>query len=555
MVQNGVVELTRRDLYRAVFRHKKKGLAFFLAVIALAAAATGLSPRTYRSEGTLLVRLGRENATLDPTATLGRDPVVSFGASREDELNSVVEILSSQAILEQVVEAIGEKPILREPSAVEGGKVPKSPPSKTSPGEPAPQPDPSSSNGSGERNAPRAAPTKAAVVDWQLLDRWRRASPEVPARERAVRRLSDHLEVYAGRDSNLVHIAYEADDPELAQRVVAELIDCYLQQHVRLFRTQGSREFLEEQTAHLRKELTTTETALRDLKNETGLAAPEEQREIVVEQIGRLEDELATAEVARAASQARVERLRSSIAELPKTELLSQTSGHPNEAADRMRQRLFDLEIQLEEYRARYTGEHPLLQEVRQQVAAAQEILGRETTSRDQVTSGKSSTFGEAELALLEEETRLAELEAKTIGLETELASARARAKTLNADLVQIAKLQRELDLHESNYRKYATNLEQSRIDEALELERISNISVVQHATRNFDPVHPKVAVNVLLALAVGTLGGLALTLTSQYLDHTFDTPEEVERELGLPVLVSVPRMPKRWLAIGSLRR
>jgi uncharacterized protein involved in exopolysaccharide biosynthesis len=71
------------------------------------------APKVYRSEGKLLVRLGRENATLEPTATLGHDLPISIPPSRETEVNSVVEILESRALYEEVVDAISPAVILR----------------------------------------------------------------------------------------------------------------------------------------------------------------------------------------------------------------------------------------------------------------------------------------------------------------------------------------------------------------------------------------------------------------------------------------------------------
>ena len=97
---------TLRDIYCALFRHKRKAIAFFLAVMTLVTLLTIFSPRVYRSEGTLFVRLGRENMTLDPTVTLGQEPTVAMSQSRENEINSVAEILQSRQLIEKVVDLI-----------------------------------------------------------------------------------------------------------------------------------------------------------------------------------------------------------------------------------------------------------------------------------------------------------------------------------------------------------------------------------------------------------------------------------------------------------------
>ena len=51
-------------------------------------------PEIYRSDAKLMVRIGRESVTLDPTATTGQ--VIAVGPSRESEINSEMEILKSR---------------------------------------------------------------------------------------------------------------------------------------------------------------------------------------------------------------------------------------------------------------------------------------------------------------------------------------------------------------------------------------------------------------------------------------------------------------------------
>src|SRR4051812_46719821 len=99
-------------VWRALTRHKTAAAAFFVGVLAVVAAVTLLTPRTYRSQSKLFLRLGRENATLDPTATLGQNPVIAVPVSRENEINSVLEILKTRVLLEKVVDRVGPAVIL-----------------------------------------------------------------------------------------------------------------------------------------------------------------------------------------------------------------------------------------------------------------------------------------------------------------------------------------------------------------------------------------------------------------------------------------------------------
>ena len=89
----------------------------------------------------------------------------------------------------------------------------------------------------------------------------------------------------------------------------------------------------------------------------------------------------------------------------------------------------------------------------------------------------------------------------------------RQELAALNDNELRVAALQREVDLLDADYRKYSNNLEQSRIDQQLETQRMSNIGIVQPASYEPRPIRPQTALNLLLGICVGLFGGLALPL------------------------------------------
>ena len=88
-----------RDYFHAVGRFKWRAAAFFALTMLLAVLYLRLVPRQYASEAKLFVRVGRENAALDPTLTRGE--TMAINGSREEEMNSIVEHLRSRCILER----------------------------------------------------------------------------------------------------------------------------------------------------------------------------------------------------------------------------------------------------------------------------------------------------------------------------------------------------------------------------------------------------------------------------------------------------------------------
>lgn len=457
-----------RDLAPVISHHKGKMALSFLAVMAAVAVYTLVCPRAYRSQAKLFVRLGRENATLDPTATVGQAPVVAVPQSRENEINSAVEILNSRVLLEKVVDAVGPEAILygREPAATEGGDA---------------------------------------------------SSPDtLQQRYRAIKRLTKRLNVEPVKKSNVILVAYDGPTPELAQTVVSKLVGYYLERYIQLNRTPGAHQFFAEQTARQRSQLTRAEEELRDLKSETALLVPETQRQILASRMGRLQDELLQTTGTLAATEAEVRLLREKLSSLSATQITARIKGIRNEAADNMRGQLYTLQLRELESSQKHPEGHPELKRLRQQAAAAKDLLGREEQEREQVQEGPSRLYEEAQLALLRNEPVLASLRAKADSLRTQLEQQRAELKVLNENALRITRLEREFSLQEAHYRRYAENLEQAQIDRALEAERISNISVVQPATLEIEPVQPRLLLNFGMGGLLAVLGSFGLALQAE---------------------------------------
>ena len=277
-----------RDLYSALFRHKWKMILFFFTVTLTVTAATFLVAEIYRSEARLLVRLGRESVTLDPTATTGQ--TIQVNQSRQSEINSELGILRSRELAERVVDSIGWEVF-------------------------AERPDQQFSSEDSVRETLRKTRREIRIATERhrsLLERLDLVDP-VDERTKAVLMVMRDLKVDASKNSSIINVSYEAQSPKLAQNVVAKVVDFYLEKHIAVHQTPGSHEFFLKQSDHLRGKLEKLEDELRNLKDETGISSLEEQRRVIVDRIGALEQEIERTEAGLAASRAKVEALRKSL--------------------------------------------------------------------------------------------------------------------------------------------------------------------------------------------------------------------------------------------------
>ena len=464
-------EVAPLDLFRLVHRQWWKILLVLVLGLGATAAYTALSPLTFKSEAKLFVRVGRESVALDPTATTGN--TVTLNESRDSELNSISELLASRLILEQVVDELGPERVLgvSEPAKeIEARRIP--------------------------------------LLDSVRLNPFRVYS----LRDKAIKSLGQGLTVRIVKRSCIVSLSAEAAEPDLAQEILETLIRSAREEHLRVNRTKGSHEFFNEQAEKLKAQLATQEGELRDLKNKSGLAAHDQQREIHLARIGELERELSTTETNRKAAEAEVESRRATLARLPETIITEEVRGQPNTVEDGMRQQLYALQLKEKELSAKYQDDTFIVKQAREQVALAQEVLDKEVR-KHQVTRGVSKSRDELLLALHNREATLVALRAQSESLQSELATAKSRIESLNEDEIKIAQYQRAIDLAATNYRKYAENLEQARIDSELETEKISNINVLQAPTYSLTPASPRIKLNLAVgaALSLALAAGLAV--------------------------------------------
>ncbi len=510
---------SRRDFYNVLFRHKRKMIFFFLGVFLVVALGTFLGSRVYRSEAELLVRLGRENATVGPTVATGR--VININADRETEINSEVDILKSQELAEEVVEAVGAKRIL---------------------------------HGAKETLAPDAsAPTvvrfyirRAVEYPFELISHLLflegRATPHsrLLQKDLATEALGKRLDVEASKKSNIITITYETNDPALARNVLNRLVGFYVQKHIEVNRTPGSYTFFKEQKAKLQSSLDRTEEELRELKNRSSVASVSEQRRLILDRIGAMKRELAHIQSSSAATTARVKALTATLARLPGTVQKNEITGFASSAADEMRKRVYELELEEQKLLSTYTPNSIPVREIRRRIQQGRALLVK-AQQQNQVTTGINENYQKIQLDLVTEKAKLASLKARAKAIRAQLEGAREEMVSLNGTQLRFERLERDLATQKSSYRKYSDSLEQARIDEALDVQRISNISIVEPATYTIKPVRPKAFVNLALGFFLGIFGALGLAFFSEFQDDSFQKPEDVASRLRLPVLAALP--------------
>jgi uncharacterized protein involved in exopolysaccharide biosynthesis len=224
----------------------------------------------------------------------------------------------------------------------------------------------------------------------------------------------------------------------------------------------------------------------------------------------------------------------------PKTLELSRVSGRGNPAADTMKQRLQELRLMETQMASRYADTYRPLIDIREQIKQVEGALAKEQETRTEVTTGVDENRQALQLSLDTERAQLDAQTARKTALDGELAKVKEQLAALAAQEADFMQLQREVELAEKEYKGYRDNLQRARVSAALDMDKVSNVSVVQPATLPMGPAKPNKALNMGLGALLGLFGGVFLAFVVEFLDDSLNTTSKAEKRLGVPVLVAL---------------
>lgn len=487
------------DLHKSARKHWFKAAVCATGVLAFSTFVILLLPRTYVSEAKLFVKLGRESVTLDPTATTGQ--LISINESRENEINSLLELLRSRQIAAATVEALT-------PEVVLGYRAPPEVPSL-------------------ELAKLDSLPSESSAIESKIQ--------QSKSFQLATQKIEKSVEIVSPKRSSVVNIICKAESPELAQAIVTTVLNAFREQHVRANQTKGSFDFFVRQEKVLQDQWRAATDALRNAKNRIGTSSIEATRASLQNQLADAESRILAVASEAAASKAKITAIEATIAALP-AQMLTQEIESPSAAVDTMRGSLYQVEMRQTEFLSKLQDEHPLSLALREQIDGLKEILQLEQPKRVQTTTAVNPSRQALELAKLTEEANLTSHESRlntAIDQRGELVN---KLREMNGYEIELLDLQRHVDITAQSYREVAGKLEQARLHRELESQKISNVNVVQHASYVSKAIAPKRSLLFAAAVPFALLSGAAVIVVMAIFGRRFRSVVQIKDALGIPV-------------------
>ncbi len=228
-----------------------------------------------------------------------------------------------------------------------------------------------------------------------------------------------------GKATIAFNVSYEDRSAEQALRVANELLTLFLDENVRTrtARAAETTDFLETEAGKLQKQLEVLESQIAAFKQENNNALPE-HLDLHLNMLQRSEQDLQRVDSDRKALEEELRFLKIELA-AAKTGLSAATSASGPQSPS---QQLAALRLQLLNYEARYSDEHPDVQSLRQRISALEQSTGL----------GPSRTVIEEQLA--KATRQLADLQKSYETSHPDVQSAAARVAKLKQDLATAPK-------------------------------------------------------------------------------------------------------------------
>lgn len=340
-----------------------------------------------------------------------------------------------------------------------------------------------------------------------------------------------HLNVAREGATYIVALRFQSHNAAKATNVANAMAREYLASSVRLKIQSAS-----EQATSLTERLSTAssaaeqaDAALAQYKASNGIVTGATGGTVTEQQISTVTSELAAAESAAAAARSNYMAARAQIAQSG-IEAVSSVLSSPTILE--LRRQRGDLLRSRAEVDARYGPKHPETLKVARQVEGLEGQIREESL---RIVSG------------LESDARSAE--ARAASLRGVLGGLKGQLETNSRASVAADSLQREAEAKRTIFNQLAGAAQQVNQQEQSNVAQARIVNAASLPTRPYFPNKPLFAA---LGGALGLILGVAAVLVAEFMDDGIRTPEEVERELRINFIASVPLLTARALVIDN---
>lgn len=320
----------------------------------------------------------------------------------------------------------------------------------------------------------------------------------------------------------VIEISATSETPSLARDIANAYAEAYLltQLEAKFEATERANEWLNERVETLREEVRVREEAVARYRDEAGLIDAEGAT-VAEQQVTDLNSQLAIQRAGLSEARARLDTVRSQIQRGVAADTIAEVLS--SEVIRELRRQQAEVARRLADLSGRYGPRHPQILTVNRELTDINSQIDAEITRI---------------VASLENEVSVAAQRVRS--LEGSLVQARSELSENNSAIVRLRELEREADASRALFESFLNRFRQTNETEGL---TEADARIVARASTPISPSSPRVMLNLALGIVLAGVVGVGVIFVLEMLDNGLHTETDVERQLGLPHIVSVPRL------------
>ena len=335
---------------------------------------------------------------------------------------------------------------------------------------------------------------------------------------KAVKKLSKNIQIAPVRGARLVDVKYSDTDPKRAAKIANEIGDQFKTANLdkRFESSSSAKTFLEDQIRQLKARLKKSEQGLIVFAEKNQIVTTSDRTSIVERRLSELTSQLNVIVGERVKNERRWKQVESE-----KTDNFDQFLS--DETIEELSKKRNELSAEYLDKLSIFKPDYPAMIQLRKKISVIDSQIANE------VAKIKSSLKSAYELSLQKEN-----LIKREIGtLETELLSYQKRS-------IQYNVIKRDVDTNRKLYQELLTRHKEISVASGAKL---NNIFIIDRAVVPIKPSSPKLLIKLLIGFALAFAAGVVIAMVKEYLDDTINTPEDLEKISGLPVLGILPKL------------
>jgi succinoglycan biosynthesis transport protein ExoP len=332
--------------------------------------------------------------------------------------------------------------------------------------------------------------------------------------------LLDKLDVKPSRESSVMEVNFTWSDPGAAAAIADAFAIAYQRVNLEL-RVEPARQsaaWFDDRLKQLRTSLENAQSKLNNYQREKGFTAQDERLDLETARLAELSGQYTQAQAQAADSTSRQRQVNEFLTKGGSGETVPDVLANP--LVQNLKATLSLSEGRLQQTRSQLGANHP---EVKRLEA---DVEGQRAKLRSEISQAAASLGQAAKIAQKREEQ-----------LRSALAEQKTRLLKMSQGRDEMQVLMKEVESAQRAYDSVAQRAQQTNLESQASQ---STVSVLTRAVPPVDPSFPKLFLNILLAVFLGSLLGLGVALLLETLNRRVRSGRDLVDAVGAPLLGSL---------------